>query len=73
MYDSQGREERVLHATDLKKAGGIWGSRHTEIRTIPDGTRTVFTIDEAKFNTKPDEKLFTPDGLAGALGPSAAK
>jgi len=73
MYDAQGREIRVLHATDLKKAGGIWGARHTEIHTVPDGTRTVFTIDEAKFNTKPDDKLFTPDGLSGALGPSAGK
>jgi hypothetical protein len=37
--------------------------------TVADGTRTVLHIDEVKFNTKPDETLFTPDGLAGALGP----
>jgi hypothetical protein len=37
------------------------------MRTIQDGTRTVLTIDEVKFNTKPDEKLFTPQTLAGAL------
>ena len=68
MYDAQGQKVRVLHATDLKKEGGIWGARHTEMRTVQDGTRTVLTIDSVKFNTKPDEKLFTPEGLAGALG-----
>jgi hypothetical protein len=68
MYDAQGRKMRVLHATDLKHEGGVWGARHTEMRTVPDGTRTVLTIDTVKFNTKPDEKLFTPQGLAGALG-----
>lgn len=73
MYDAQGREVRILHATDLKKAGGILGARHTEMRTVPDGTRTVFTIDDVKFNTKPDEKLFTPQGLADAQGPASAK
>ncbi len=68
MYDAQGRKVRVLHATDLKREGGIWGARHTEMRTVQDGTRTVLTIDSVKFNTKPDEKMFTPQGLAGALG-----
>jgi hypothetical protein len=37
------------------------------------GTRTVLHIDEVKFNTKPDETLFTPDGLAGALPADKAK
>ena len=68
MYDAQGRKVRVLHATDLKREGGVWGARHTEMRTVQDGTRTVFTINSVKFNTNPDEKLFTPEGLAGALG-----
>ena len=73
MYDAQGREVRILHATDLKKEGGIWGARHTEMRTLADGTRTVFTIDEVKFNTKPDERLFTPQGLVDSLGPASAR
>lgn len=67
-YDAQGQKARVLHATDLKREGGVWGARHTEMRTVADGTRTVFTIDSVKFNTKPDSMLFTPQGLAGALG-----
>jgi hypothetical protein len=67
-YDAQGREVRVLHASDLKREMGIWGARHTEMRTVQDGTRTVLNIDEVKFNTKLDEKLFTPEGLAEARG-----
>jgi outer membrane lipoprotein-sorting protein len=43
------------------------------MRTPADGTRTVFTIDEVKFNTKPDEKLFTPEGLVGSPGTASAK
>ena len=66
MYDAQGQKVRVMHATDLKHEGGVWGARHTEMRTVADGTRTVLTIDSVKFNTKPDEKLFTPQGLANA-------
>jgi hypothetical protein len=28
----------------------------------------VITIDSVKFDSKPDAVLFTPQGLAGALG-----
>lgn len=67
-YDAQGREVRVQHAGQLKREEGIWGARHTEMRTLQDGTRTVLTIDEVKFNTNPDEKMFTPQGLTEAAG-----
>jgi hypothetical protein len=67
-YDAEGREVRVLHASDLKREMGIWGARHTEMRTVQDGTRTVLNIDEVKFNGKLDERLFTPEGLAEAHG-----
>lgn len=73
MYDAQGQKIRVLHATQLKRENGIWGARNTEMSTIPDGTKTLLRIDEVKFNTNPDPKLFTPDGLANALGPEHAK
>jgi hypothetical protein len=63
MYDSQGKEVRTLHATDLKHVNGIWGARHVEMDSVQDGTKTMLTIDEVKFNTGLDEKLFTPDGL----------
>jgi len=72
-YDAQGREVRVLHATTLKRENGVWGARHTEMRTVADGTRTVLTINGVKFNTKPDEKLFTPQGMVEVLGNSAGK
>jgi outer membrane lipoprotein-sorting protein len=63
MYDSTGQKVRVLHATQLKRESGIWGARHTEMTSVQDATRTVLTIDEAKFNTGLNEKLFTPEGL----------
>jgi hypothetical protein len=63
MYDANGQKVRVLHASDLKRASGIWGPRHTEMSSVQDGTRTVLTIDEVKFNTGLDEKDFTPEGL----------
>ena len=63
MYDAQGKLVRTLHATDLKKESGIWGARHVEMSSVQDSTRTVFTIDEAKFNAGLDEKLFTPEAL----------
>ncbi|MBZ5699686.1 MAG: outer membrane lipoprotein-sorting protein [Acidobacteriia bacterium] len=63
MYDANGRKVRVLHATQLKRESGIWGARHTEMSSVQDATRTVLTIDEVKFNTGLDEKLFTPEGL----------
>jgi hypothetical protein len=72
-YDAQGNKVRVLHATRLKRENGVWGARHTEMRTVADGTRTVLTINGVKFNTKPDEKLFTPQGMAGVLETSARK
>jgi outer membrane lipoprotein-sorting protein len=72
-YGAQGQKVRVLHATDIKRENGAWGARNTEMATVADGTRTVLHIDEVKFNTKPDETLFTPDGLTGALGPDKSK
>jgi hypothetical protein len=72
-YDAQGNKIRVLHATQLKRENGVWGARHTEMQSIAEGTRTILTINGLKFNTKPDEKLFTPQGMAGVLGTSAGK
>jgi hypothetical protein len=66
MYDAQGQKVRVMHATDIKREKGVWGARNTEMATVRDGTRTVLHIDEVKFNTNPDEKLFSPEGLAAA-------
>jgi hypothetical protein len=70
MYDANGRKVRVLHATQLKRESGIWGARHTEMSSVQDATRTVLTIDEVKFNTGLDKKLFMPEGLE-AIHPAA--
>jgi hypothetical protein len=69
MYDANGTKVRVLHASDLKRESGIWGARHTEMSSVQDGTRTVLTIDQVKFNTGLDEKLFAPEAL-GQIDPS---
>lgn len=63
MYDAQGREVRVLHASQIKRVSGIVGARRTEMTSVLTGTRTVLVIDDVKFNLKMDEKLFTPEGL----------
>jgi hypothetical protein len=63
MYDAQGREVRVLHASQIKHVSGIFGARRTEMSSVLTGTKTVLTIDEAKFNLTLDEKMFTPDEL----------
>ena len=68
MYDAQGREVRVLHASGLKRVAGIWGAHHVEMSSVQEGTRTVLSIDEVKFNTNLDEKLFTPEGLEAGHG-----
>jgi hypothetical protein len=66
MYDQAGKLVRELHASGLKKASGISGARHVEMRSVEDKTRTVLTIDEVKFNQHLDEKMFTPEGLGSA-------
>jgi Outer membrane lipoprotein-sorting protein len=63
MYDLGGKMVRELHASGLKKAFGISGARHVEMRSVEEKTRTVLTIDEVKFNQHLDEKLFTPESL----------
>jgi hypothetical protein len=66
MYDAQGREVRVLHASQIKRESGIYGARRTEMSSVLDGTRTVLAIDAVKFNASIDQDLFTPQGLERA-------
>jgi len=63
MYDADGHLVRTLHASALHKASNIWGARRIEVETVPDGTHTVLTIDEARFNTGLSDALFSPDAL----------
>jgi len=66
MYDKAGKLVRELHASGLKKASGISGARHVEMRSVEDKTRTILTIDEVRFNQHLDDKMFTPEGLGSA-------
>jgi len=66
MYDRDGKLVRELHASALKKVSGIWRARHVEMQSVEEKTRTVLTIDEAKFNQHLDEKLFTPESMENA-------
>jgi hypothetical protein len=66
MYDQNGKLVRELHASGLKKASGISGARHVEMKSVQEKTRTVLTIDQVDFNRNLDEKLFTPEGLDSA-------
>ena len=68
MYDREGKLVRELHASSLKKVSGIWGARHVEMQSVAEKTRTVLTVDEAKFNQHLDEKLFTAESLENAPG-----
>ncbi len=63
MYDQDGHKLREMHASALRKEFGIWGARKTEMRTVPEGTKSVLTIDEIHFNTGLDASLFTPEAL----------
>jgi len=63
LYGRDGKLLRELHASALKKVSGMWGARHVEMKSVEANTRTVLTIDEAKFNQHLDEKLFTPENL----------
>lgn len=63
MYDQQGRKIRVLHASQLKKVSGMWGARKLEMISPLENTRTALTIEEVRFNTGLNEKLFTPEAL----------
>ena len=64
MYGAAGVVTRTLHATELRRVDGFWGARRTQVATPADGTFTVLTIKEAKFNLPLDEALFTPEALA---------
>jgi hypothetical protein len=63
MYDKQGALARVLRASGLRRIQGIWGARRLEMRSPPEGTRTLLIIMRVKLNTHPDAALFTPEAL----------
>jgi hypothetical protein len=68
MYDKQGVLVRVLRASGLRRVQGIWGARRLEMRSLPEGTRTVLSITRVRLNTHPDAALFTPEALGKTQG-----
>jgi outer membrane lipoprotein-sorting protein len=66
LYDQSGKKIRTLHATQVKKASGIWGMRHVEMTSVGDNTRTVLTVNNVAFNKGIEESIFTPEALEKA-------
>ncbi|MBK6797754.1 MAG: outer membrane lipoprotein-sorting protein [Acidobacteria bacterium] len=63
MYDKQGQRQRIYKATSLEKISGIWVARQVEMSSPPDGTKTVLTVDQIRFNTGLKEDMFTQQAL----------
>ena len=63
MYDKQGQKQRILKASNLEKISGIWVARRVEMSTPAEGTKTVLTLEEIKFNAGLKEDLFTQQAL----------
>jgi hypothetical protein len=63
MYNAEGSKVREMHASGLRKESGIWGARKTEMRSLPEGTKSILTIDEIHLNTGLDDALFAPEAL----------
>jgi outer membrane lipoprotein-sorting protein len=69
MYDKQGRKQRVMKAGNLEKISGVWVAKRVEMSTPAEGTKTVLTLEDIRFNTGLKDDMFTqqalekPDGL----------
>lgn len=63
MYDARGERQRVLKAGNLEKVSGIWIARRVEMSTPTEGTKTVLTLEEIRFNSGLKEDQFTQQAL----------
>jgi outer membrane lipoprotein-sorting protein len=63
MYDKQGQKQRVLKAGNLEKISGIWVAKRVEMSTPAEGTKTILTIEDIRFNTGLKEDMFTQQAL----------
>jgi hypothetical protein len=66
LYGEKGQKVRVLHATDLEKISGIWVTKRLEMTSPVDNTKTIFRIEDIRFNTGLKEDLFTLQALEKA-------
>jgi hypothetical protein len=71
MYTSQGSLARVLHATDLRREGRVWGPRRTEVSTPAEQTRTILTVQNVRVNPPLVEGIFSPQNLGLLLLPKS--
>jgi outer membrane lipoprotein-sorting protein len=69
MYDKQGQKQRILKTGNLEKISGIWVAKRVEMSTPAEGTKSILTLEDIRFNTGLKENMFTqqalekPDGL----------
>lgn len=66
MYAGPGNLTRILHATDLRREGGVWGMRRTEVSTAAEHTRTVLTVKNVRLNPPIADAVFSSQGLSFA-------
>jgi outer membrane lipoprotein-sorting protein len=63
MYDKQGQKQRILKAGNLEKISGIWVAKRVEMSTPAEGTKTILTLEDIRFNTGLKEEMFTQQAL----------
>lgn len=63
MYDKQGQKQRILKAGNLEKISGIWVAKRVEMNTPAEGTKTILTLEDIRFNTGLKEDMFTQQAL----------
>lgn len=73
MFDARDQVLRELNASQVERVSGIWGTRRREMRSVQEGTRTVLSIEEVKFNRNLDARLFTPEALQALRGDAPDK
>jgi hypothetical protein len=63
MYDKQGQKLRIMKAGNLEKISGVWIAKRVEMSTPAEGTKTILTLEDIRFNTGLKEEMFTPQAL----------
>jgi outer membrane lipoprotein-sorting protein len=63
MYDKKGQKQRVLKAGALEKISGVWIAKRVEMSTPAEGTKTILTLEDIRFNTGLKEDMFTQQAL----------
>jgi hypothetical protein len=63
MYDKQGGKQRILKAGNLEKISGIWIAKRLEMSTPAEGTKSILTLEDIRFNTGLKDDMFTQQAL----------